>query len=99
MNVDELPLGMLALLGAGAWAVYVLVISTETLLNGSKGVRHRKADYTVEDSSTEREAEQPDEEAEKGGLCIGHGRSVHPAPVALPPGIPSITERLDRWKD
>jgi hypothetical protein len=24
---------------------------------------------------------------------------LHPRLVALPPGIPSILERLDRWKD
>jgi len=99
VNVDELPLELLGLLAAGAWAVWVLVVSSETLLNRPQGVRHRKADDHVEDDGAEQEAAKPDEKAEKGGLCIGHGRSVHPAPVALPPGIPSITERLDRWKD
>ena len=98
MNVDELPLWILALLAAGAWSVYAMVIANELTLNRRRArvitqrMENRATDHEVEGHESKHDGN--DHAGHREEQRIGHGRIVHPTPVDMPPGIPSILERL-----
>ena len=111
MNADALPIPLLIVLALCAWSVYFAVIGSELQWNRRtdlharhaghdvipQGVQHSEADDHVEG---EQEQAGPDRVADdESEGCSIHARSVHLPPIYLPPGIPSVTERLDRWRD
>jgi hypothetical protein len=111
INADELPLWVILLLALGAWLVYALIIAGELQWNRThdldarvtrhdmvaERMQHSEADDEIQGEQADDGAHDPaDDESER---CSIHGGSILPTPVPMPPGIPSITERLDRWKD
>ena len=111
MSIDELPIEVLFVLVCLGWAAYLIVIAEEWKRNRrhdrdarraahrvrSERAEHGRSDHEEERHEEDGSTEEPAEEAEE--RCVIHARSVHRAPLAMPPGIPSIVERLDRWKD
>lgn len=106
MTLDELPIGVLFVLVCLGWAAYFVVIAEEWKRNRrhdrdarraarrmrAERAEHGRPDHEEESQQEDGRSEQPTEEAEEG--CVIHARSV-----SLPPGIPSVVERLDRWRD
>jgi hypothetical protein len=85
--IVEAPMWLLLPIAACAWLAYFVMVLTE---------RRERADVDrrAEQRAREDAAEHGDQG--EGEPLRRHGRRVAPLPV-IPPGIPSITERLDRW--
>jgi hypothetical protein len=85
--IVEAPMWLLLPIAACAWLVYFGVVLAE---------RRERADVDAraEQRAREEAAEHGDEGEDEP--LRRHGRRLPPLPV-MPPGIPSITERLDRW--
>lgn len=95
MNVDELPLWVILLLAAGAWFVYACIIAGELDPGVPDRVEDSEADDQVQGGASDDDADDdPHPLPERRGI---HSGRIRPGTPIMPPGIPSITERLDRW--
>lgn len=114
VTLDELPTEVLFVLVCLGWAGYLGLITVEWQRNRrhdrdarrarrrvrAKRAEHGRPDHDEQGAEQQGRTEQPTEEAEE--RCIVHARSVRETVEnrhAMPPGIPSIVERLDRWRD
>lgn len=64
---------------------------------GAQRIQHSEVDHHVQREQAEAGPDDPANDEPEGGSV--HGGIVHRPPIYLPPGIPSITERLDRWME
>lgn len=111
MNADALPIPVLIVLALSAWGVYLMVVAHELKWNrpndldarvarghvSAQSVEHGEVDDRVQREQPEAGADDPaNDESERRGI---HGGIVHRPSIYLPPGIPSVTERLDRWEE
>lgn len=85
---QEAPRWLLVIVACAAVLGYVCVVLAERR-------QHRRSDDVTEQHETEQHAEH--EPCDRDECVVTHARTVARGPVDLPPGIPSIIERLDRW--
>lgn len=95
MTIVEAPMWLLVPIAALAWLVYAGVVLAERAEN-------REVDRQAKQQQEDRKAEHAEEDHGEHLGVLGpagvHARSVA-QPAHLPPGIPSVTERLDRWSE
>jgi hypothetical protein len=112
MNMDELPIETLLVLVAIGWGGYLLVIVAEWYVGRRRHRRAARESSIADHPAKGGENGHVDDEAHEQGEHSGteevadhgeerrviHGGIVRHPHVIMPPGIPSITERLDeRW--
>lgn len=87
--IEEAPMWLLLPLAALAWLLYAGVVLAERREN-------REVDRQAQRDEAHRRADQPADDEPKH--LVRHARSVAQL-TDLPPGIPSVAERLDRWSE
>lgn len=101
MNADELPIPVLVVLAVVAWLVFAALVAGDQRAF-IRSMRAQSAEHGVADDGEQRSRadEGRDKPANKGNeRRVIHGGRITPSTPILPPGIPSITERLDRWTE
>ena len=101
MNADELPIPVLVVLVVVAWLVFAALVAGEQRAFvrsvRAQSAQDRVADDGEQNRRADPDADKPTEQSKERRLI--HGGRITPSTPILPPGIPSITERLDRWTE